>query len=72
MWGYFMGTPICGNCGETYKDGHECKPERVIDFTAWKESRNLPSDITRYLNSKEGQFDQFYAERERKKGKVKT
>lgn len=63
----------CAECGAsvrvTGRDGHRCDPERRLEFHLFQlrdEVAGFDVKLTSYLESPEGRFEQWLAERERR------
>jgi hypothetical protein len=66
--------PFCQNCGTRWQKGHKCDPQRVKQWTEFKVDQAVKADtdkavteIRDFLESKAGQFELYYAARERTK-----
>jgi hypothetical protein len=69
-------TP-CPDCGASVArdeaHGHECEPDDVLDHPLFlervePEPVTLNEELTAYLASPSGQFEAWYAERQRRRG----
>jgi hypothetical protein len=67
-------TP-CPECGasvlRTELDVHACERERWLDFQVFgqrEDIERLASDLGAYLETAQGRFELWYAERERRRG----
>ncbi len=65
----------CAECGASVpteeRDGHTCDPERVLEFRLFQLRDGVAgfdSDLRGYLESPEGRFEQWLAERDRTAG----
>jgi hypothetical protein len=70
------GTP-CPDCGAAVTRDeaprHECEPDDVLDYRLFLEGVEpepvtLSEELTAYLASPRGQFEAWYAERQRRRG----
>ena len=62
----------CADCGASVaapeRDGHTCDPERILEFRLFQLREGIAEfdgDLRRYLDSAEGRFEQWLAERDR-------
>jgi hypothetical protein len=67
--------PHCPDCGASVAPddarAHECDPDDVLDYRLFLdrvEPVTLNEELTAYLASPRGQFEAWYAERERQRG----
>lgn len=73
--GAFVACPDCGAtipCG--LQNEHECDPERLVDFQMVKLAPSLYElyrEISAWLDTPAGQFEQRYAARDRMLGRVR-
>lgn len=63
----------CDDCGASVaraeSGGHECDPERLLDYQIFHlrdEVARLESELGAYLDSPEGRFESWCAERQRR------
>lgn len=75
MSGFFqsaqhMPCPDCGASVErSQSDSHECDPERLLDYQMFQlrdEVAEFDDELKACLESPQGRFDQYIAERERR------
>ena len=68
----FMPCPDCGSSVErAHAAGHRCDPERRLDYEVFAlryGQAAVEAEIAAYLASPQGEFELWYAERERRRG----
>lgn len=67
-----MPCPVCGaSVAVAEQKQHVCDPERRLDYELFQlrdDVARLDAQIDAYLDSPSGRFEQWYAERERRRG----
>ena len=64
----------CPDCGAVARDDsptHECSRDEVLDYRLFLDRQDevtLNDEVSAYLASPQGQFEVWYAERERRRG----
>jgi hypothetical protein len=61
----------CPECGGPVSPPHECERDEVLDYRLLLDRQDevtLSDEVTAYLASPQGQFELWYAERERRRG----
>jgi hypothetical protein len=68
----FMPCPDCGSSVErAHAARHRCDPKRRLDFEVFAlrhELAAVEAELTAYLETPQGRFELWYAERERRRG----
>jgi hypothetical protein len=69
----------CDECGASVaaeeREGHTCDPERLLEYRLFQlrgEIARLDEAVGEYLDSPHGRFEQWLAERERRRGEGRT
>ena len=76
MSSFFMSQHMpCTECGASVRvserDGHSCDPERRLEYRIFQlrdELAGLDDEVSGYLDSPQGRFAQWLAERDRQQG----